>query len=178
MNGEQWRPVKGFEGIYEVSDLGRVRSLDRVTLYRERFTRVYKGRVLSPKKSSDGYLWVGLYKDGECTYRYIHALVAEAFLGRRETGMEVNHLNGRKGNNRPSNLEYCTPSENMKHAYRTGLKKTTPVYCDNGMAYQSMSAAARATGVNSGSICRCCQGKQQTAGGYRWSYRPILEELA
>lgn len=105
---EGWRDVVGYEGLYEVSSLGRVRSLRRALLLRA-----------APMTS--GYLSVRLSRGNRAPTRSVHALVAEAFVGPRPGGMNVNHIDGLKTNNAATNLEYVTPSENTNHAYRSGL---------------------------------------------------------
>lgn len=113
---ERWLPVVGYEGIYEVSSFGRVRSLDRADAAgRRRF-----GRILSPG-SSNGYLYVQLCRDRTQKLFRIHTLVAAAFIGKCPDGFTVNHIDGVKTNNRDTNLEYLTPGDNVRHAVRLGL---------------------------------------------------------
>jgi NUMOD4 motif/HNH endonuclease len=118
-----WRPVHGFEGLYEVSDAGDVRSLDRLTRCfdpRWKKWRVYKidGKLLKQHYASKGYrekkgyLFVSLYKDAKRSNKYIHHLVAEAFIGKRPDGMEVAHNNGVRNINCLSNLRYDTSAGN------------------------------------------------------------------
>ena len=112
---EEWRAVVGYEGRYEVSSLGRVRSLDRTAKIRGGSFRTVKGRVLKPLNHTCGYLAVGL---GRRNQKLIHILVAEAFLGRRPSGLDVRHLDGNPRNNRVSNLVYGSRSENMRDVAR------------------------------------------------------------
>ena len=119
---EEWKPVVGWEGIYEVSSLGRVRSLPRF--------RVPSARILKGCKKSEGYIVVNLCSRGrKSCLTYVHILVAEAFLGIPE-GREVNHKNGQPGNNRLSNLEVITHQENMLHCVRIGLRKSAKLNPD------------------------------------------------
>lgn len=106
---EQWKQIEGFEGRYEVSDTGRVRSITRKNI-------IYR----KPVTNAGGYLKVQLRKGGKVRGFYVHRLVAAAFIGIPD-GMTVNHLDGDKANNRVENLEVCTRGENSKHGYRTGL---------------------------------------------------------
>jgi hypothetical protein len=108
---EEWRPVAGYEGIYEVSDLGRVRSLDRDDCT----GRKRKGRVLV-QCNVMGYKFVNLSRNGEQWVIRVHSLVATAFIGARSEGMTVNHKNCDKADNRAGNLEYMTIQENLSHA--------------------------------------------------------------
>lgn len=105
-----WKPVKGFEGRYEVSNKGQVRGLKRSSL-------------LAPTIKANGYHSVKLYDGSKYTHKYIHRLVAEAYLDNPESKRTVNHLDGNKGNNDSDNLQWTTHSENHLHAYSTGLKE-------------------------------------------------------
>jgi len=107
---EIWKDVPEYEGLYRVSNLGRVKSL-----------KWGKERVLKPKEDRGGYVYVGLYKEGVEKKFSVHRLVMLAFVG--ESGLQVNHINGLKTDNQLENLEYCTGSENMIHAFKNGLKK-------------------------------------------------------
>ena len=119
---EKWCPVEGYEGFYEVSDLGRVRSVDRHIRRSQGGTQLARGRVLRPcRMKRGGYLGVSLWRRGRARTRYVHALVAQAFLGDPPSGHEVNHRDGDKSNNSPANLEWVTRAENVHHAIATGL---------------------------------------------------------
>ncbi len=107
---EEWRPVPEFEGLYEVSSAGRVRSLERTSGH-GRHARRLRGRILTPTGSP--YRGVGLYRDGRCTWRRVHRLVALAFLGPALEGHDVAHNDGDKTNNRVSNLRWATRMANM-----------------------------------------------------------------
>jgi hypothetical protein len=120
---EAWAPVSGYEGLYEVSDLGRVRRIGKAARTGKGHgggARI--GRCLKPQKHKGGYLHVELWKDGNKQQFLLHVLVALTFLGPPPAGTEVNHDDGDKTNCARLNLEYLTRSENMKHAYRTGLR--------------------------------------------------------
>jgi hypothetical protein len=111
---ESWRPVYGYEREYSVSTLGRVRR-------NVPCANAKKGQILALIPDSFGYLKVHLYKAGAGKVHFIHRIVARAFLGELPRGLQVNHKDGDKENNTPSNLEYVTCSENMKHAHKIGL---------------------------------------------------------
>lgn len=118
---EEWKPVKGYEGLYEVSDLGRIRSLDRLLEWVDSLGRatsqIRLGRVLRQQfNKSKGYMTLTLYRDGARKLRYVHQLVAEAFVGGYADGLQVNHIDGDKTNNLAANLEWVTPSENAQHS--------------------------------------------------------------
>lgn len=112
MAPERWRPVRGYEDLYEVSDLGNVRSLNFHSTGMTRALRVQRYKYASVK----------LANRGQISRRLIHRLVAEAFLGPCAVGHQVNHRDGNKHNNAATNLEYCTASENRRHAFSTGLQ--------------------------------------------------------
>lgn len=112
---EDWQPVVGYEGWYEVSSLGRVRRTMAIAGART-------GRVLQVFANNDGYLRVTLSRYKRERHMFIHRLVALAFLGPRPVGSQTNHRNGIKTDNRPDNLEWCTRSENILHAFRLGLQ--------------------------------------------------------
>ena len=126
---EVWRPVPGWETLYEVSDLGRVRSFDRPVLQLSRsgnpVTVTYKGKVLKPRtgggrSKGERYRQVSLAKDNSPVNAYIHHLVAAAFIGPRPDGAEVNHKDCDKTNNAVDNLEYVSRGENIAHALANG----------------------------------------------------------
>jgi len=120
---EIWKEIKGYEGQYEISSHGNVRSLDRViTGYSQGRSCFIKGRV-KKQYDTNGYLGLSLCKDGFNRSFRTHRVVAEAFIPNPENKPEVNHKDGVKTNNRVENLEWNTHSENIKHAHNTGLKR-------------------------------------------------------
>lgn len=107
--------VKGYEGIYEVDQHGNVFSVIQTTSRRK--------KILIPHEKN-GYLAVNLFKDGKCKHYYIHRLVAEAFIPNPNNYLEVNHIDCNKHNNSVENLEWCDRTQNLKHSYDKGLKRT------------------------------------------------------
>lgn len=180
---EVWKPIVGFEGLYEVSNKGRVRSIRRNAL-------------VKAQPTVGGYLEVHCYNHQKYKIFTIHRLVATAFIPNPQGKRTVNHIDGNKKNNCVENLEWATYSENHKHAYRTGLKKVsdkqrmaasatgtrtcllnrkkTPVIkiCSTGeeIFYESAHEAARKVSGDPSPIIRCCKGKKKTYKGYEWKY--------
>ena len=178
---EKWRTIENHSG-YMVSDKGRVKSIDRVIIRGNGRRMTLKGRILTPSFVGGGYLTVLL--ENHLQFR-VHRLVAIAFIPNPENKPYVNHKDGDKTNNCVDNLEWCTASENTKHAYDIGLckshvdnaheaqKKPVSQYTKDGvlvMTYESVRAAARATGAQFPNISACARGKKKTAGGYVWRF--------
>lgn len=116
--GGNWKDIEGFEGLYQVSDCGEVRSLDRKVFNGKTYYQKY-GQLITPSKNhSSGYLKVGLWKDGTHHNRYIHHLVFEAFVGKRDPKLELNHIDEDSQNNCLDNLEEVTPLANKHHGTR------------------------------------------------------------
>lgn len=171
---ERWRDVVGFESLYQVSSLGRVRSCDRVVSVNGQNQRALTGRVLkqSLTTASKRYYAVTLSKEGVTKKISVHLLVAEAFLGPRPVGLYV--LHGEKGpkNNSVSNLKYGSQHENLMDCYRDGTihSQSRRVRCSNGKIYPSLSEAARQTNTKHNRISQVCRGERRTTGGFRWEY--------
>lgn len=117
---EIWKPIAGYEGLYEVSSLGRIRSLDRVSVHSDGKSTRRTGRLLSPSLRA-GYPFVCLAKGGKSEQIHIHRLVAAAFCHKPDGCDVVNHRDGVKTNNVHANLEWTTPQGNSRHAYESGL---------------------------------------------------------
>lgn len=141
---EVWKPVVGFEGLYEVSDQGRVRSLDRVLWVRNPWGRIgprrYRGRIIRPGPHQGGYLAIHLNREGEVKSTTAHVLVAQAFIGPRPPGMEVCHNDGDKKNCARSNLRYDTPSGNNRDKEKHGTARKG----DNHQTAKLTSGAVKA----------------------------------
>jgi hypothetical protein len=150
---EEWRPVRGFEGIYEISSLGNVRSLDRRVWSARGFWAALKGRVIRPAALPTGHLHVLLRHDGKRSNRQVHRMVLEAFVGPCPDGMEACHGDGDPANNALSNLRWDSRSANLKDAVRHGThheaKKThCPRYHPYSPENTRMNGQAR--------VCREC----------------------
>lgn len=182
---EIWVNIKECDG-YQISNLGRVKS-----------TKYKKEKILSNRKSGE-YLGISLYLGSDNAGHkrcYIHRLVAEHFIDNPDNKNQINHKDGDKHNNVVSNLQWCTGSENIKHAYRMGFKKppcagTGKVGYKNSCGkevfqidsngviinkYGSINHAATLNNLNFSNVQRCTSGKQKTSGGYRWVLRENYE---
>lgn len=127
---EKWLPVKGYEGFYEVSNMGRIKSLDRYIKRKNSDTSEFRrGVILKHKLNIGGYFINGISKDGQGSTVYLHKVVATAFVENPNGYPEANHIDGDKGNNRASNLEWTTPQLNTIHAYENGLTQRTSDKC-------------------------------------------------
>lgn len=122
---EQWSDIEGYEGFYQISNIGNVRSLDRIVTQQNRWGQTLRytkrGKRLSPGSSPNGYVIVGLSKNHVKKYHSVHRLVATAFIPNTDNKPQINHINGVKADNRTENLEWCDASENQIHAYAKGL---------------------------------------------------------
>lgn len=120
----QWRVVPGWDGFYEVSDLGDVRSVPRVVEHKDGRVRQLKGHTLKQNEDGKGYLFVNFCRDGVCKPMPVARAVALAFIGPRPDGLDICHSNGDKWDNRPINLRYDTRSANQIDRWtHTGRKK-------------------------------------------------------
>lgn len=157
---EEWRDVPGYEGYYQVSDFGNVRSLDRVITYPGGQQYRKCGKVLKPATKIGGYLQVALNMNAIVITPKVHALVALAFLGERPEGMQVCHNNGDPSDNRLENLRYDTPAGNaadiMLHGRNRQVAKT---HCKWGHEFTEENTAlrARASRPRSRRMCKTCK---------------------
>ena len=171
---EIWKDVQGYEGLYQVSNLGRVRSMDR---WRKNGTNGYiqKGRILKQEISNCGYSMVHLSFNGKVKGVLVHRLVAIAFIPNPQNKEQVNHIDGRKQNNNTDNLEWATQSENTIHAHKKGLMtsnaKKREVYCfQTNKTYPSIIQASAELGIHASGIGRVCRGEQKQTKGYTFKY--------
>lgn len=117
---EEWRPVVGYEGYYEVSDQGRVRGVERLIKSSRGFRTLPSALLQGTRNKQTKYVQVALSREGRRKLVAVHALVAAAFIGPRPKGLEVRHLDGNHSNDRRTNLKYGTPSQNRHDSVRHG----------------------------------------------------------
>ena len=182
---EIWKPVVGYEGFYEVSSYGRVRSVDHYanTGIRHSKKRFVAGHILKLHEKRNGYLAVDLSKENHVTTVAVHRLVAMAFLEKQEHHTQVNHINCDKRDNRVENLEWCTAEENRKHAHNHDLyynphkkavrcKQTQQVFDSSYKAAEWVNATkygnAKQVKNIAAKIRASCLGTQNVAYGYTW----------
>lgn len=178
---EIWKDIEGYEGLYQVSNLGNVKSLN--------YRNMKKPHLLKPKVTHDGYYRLNLCKDGILKSRTIHILVARAFIPNPDNKPQVNHIDGNKQNNCVSNLEWVTGKENIRHAIDTGLRKIeNHKYLKGSSHYASkpvlqydldgnfikkwgcQQEAVRFYGCSKSMIGNAASGRLRTAMGSIWRY--------
>lgn len=167
---ELWKDIEGYEGTYQVSNLGMVKSLDRLTTDNRRL----KGKLLA-KTNSKGYIKVTLTNKNKSDNRDIHRLVAQAFIPNPENKPQVNHIDEDKTNNIVYNLEWVTAKENMNHGTcrkRSSLKQSIKIVCvTTGKVYNSIADASRDLNLNSGTISKIINGKMKQTKGFTFKYK-------
>ena len=176
---EEWRAVPGYEGLYEVSNMGRVRSLDRVIVNKDGVSRRYSGFLLSTYLNRFGRVLVSLWKNNRIQRLSVHRLVANAFIPNPDNLPEVNHKDENPQNNRVDNLEWCTKMYNLTYGSRLrriSEKLFVPVIAIDGDGneyyFPSMKEAGKRTGASKQYISALCRGfgRGERAGGYKWRY--------
>ena len=184
LENRMWKAIRGYEGYYEVSDLGEVRSLDRVVTEKSgkhqgkrRFLKGSNMKLTESKGNNrnQGYYVVNLHKDHKTQVIPVHILVARTFIPNPDNLPTVNHKDGNKHNNFASNLEWVSYADNNIHALHTGLRKprgnVIMQYTVDGKyvaTYKSACEAARVTGFSRGAISHCLNGRTKISCGYVW----------
>ena len=164
---EIWKPIKGTDGNYEISSMGRVRS--NIT-----------NKVLKIYVNSAGYMLATFPIDGVKKARQVHRLVADAFIPNVSGKPFINHIDADRTNNCVENLEWCTGSENALHSFKLGISKRyahheKAVVRSDGVVFPSVCAAARAIGVPYSYVRDVCSGKQKTTRGYGFTKKGVIE---
>ena len=167
---EIWKDIEGYDNYYQISSLGNVRGLDRITIN----NHIRKGKILKQHLNHKGYPMVYLSKNGITKGYSIHRLVCQAFIPNPYNLPQVNHKNEIKTDNRVENLEWCTAEYNINYGTRTE-KTSKPIlqFTKNGefvKRWNSIRGVEREKGFNNSHIAECCKGKLKTANGYIWRY--------
>lgn len=174
---EIWKDICGYEGLYQVSNFGRIKSVDRIIKNTGTKSGEYhvkeKIKKISEYKSRGGYCGVTLYRNNNGKSYRVHRLVAQAFIPNPENKPEINHIDGNKKNNCVDNLEWVTGEENTLHAWDIGLVDNTfgtAVHCnETGVDYKSVVDASRDTGCPKESIFRVLRGEYRHTHGLTFS---------
>ena len=174
---EIWKDIEGYEGLYQVSNLGNVKSLDRFVPHKKLGKKFCAGVMMSTHINNPGYVTVNLCKDNRCKSHDVHRLVAMAFVDGFKDGLEVNHIDENKQNNQANNLEWVTKSQNNRHGTKVErqsakVKKAILQYDLQGNFLQEWNSATDAekslSGKFTGAISHCICGNTKTAYGYVW----------
>lgn len=177
---EIWKDIEGYEGLYQVSNFGRVRS----------YKQSKKGKILKPKLNSGGYCIIGLFKNGLQRKMLIHRLVAECFLYNVENKPFIDHINTIRTDNRVENLRWVTTKENQNNPLTIKYRKEHTEWCVKGEKHHrnkpiiqydkdgnfikewpSIRESSKQNNVNEQNISACCRGKIKTAGGFVWRFK-------
>ena len=189
MKEEIWKDIEGYEGLYQVSDLGRIRN--------------FQNKIMKQHKNHKGYLIIQLSKEGRRKTLIVHRLVAKAFIPNKNNKEQINHINCNKADNNIENLEWVTTKENVVHAFKHKLKtkegsvKLLGKYAKKGeenpkskkvfqfdknkkliFVYGSVREAERKTKIYASYISQCCLKKKEQAGGCYWSYKEVMTDEA
>ena len=177
MKNEEWRDVAGYEGLYQVSSEGHVKSLER-KVPKWDGERTVKERILKPRTDHYGYLLVSLCAGGKSKTLKVHRLVCEAFHDNPENKLDVNHINENKTDNRACNLEWSTRKKNCNHGTRNvrmAIAKSRPIaqYTLNGKllkVWPSTAEVERRAGFDHSAISKAANGNRKIAYGFIWKY--------
>lgn len=173
MEKEIWVPVGGYEGLYKVSNYGRVMSLGNGKTHKSK-------RILSPAESSNGYLQVELWKNGQSKTFLVHRLVAQAFIPNWFGDPQVNHIDENKQNNHVENLEFCDGKYNINYGTRnerSAKSRSKPVLqlTKKGELVREWPSTIEAgrNGLDQGNIVKCCLGERKSHKGFIWKYKEV-----
>ena len=180
---EIYKDIENYEGLYQISNLGRVKSLD--------YHRTRKEQILKPATDKGGYLFVGLCKNGKCERLLVHRLVATAFIPNPDNKPCIDHINTNRTDNSVDNLRWTTQKENCNNpiSKKKKIGKSNPMYGKYGKLnhnskpilqlslddnfirmWDCASEVERELGFSQGNISMCCNGKRNTANGYKWCF--------
>lgn len=180
---EEWKPIPDYEGYYEVSNMGGIRSVDRVVTYSNGTKRLHRGRILKHEINYKGYHRVRLSKGSKTKHLSVHQVVAQAFIPNPHGYTQVNHIDEDKDNNRVDNLEWCTVAYNNKYGNRINNSVNTyksntdlgrhVLRCDMNnnvlQEYRSTYEVQKLFGKSHSYIKKCCD-DNKVAYGYKWKW--------
>lgn len=178
---EIWKDIKDYEGLYQISNYGRVKRLSKQKRNYNINTKNYDiiilpDKIVTPQLNQYGYYRIGLTKNGKRKCYSVHRLVAQSFIPNPENKLQINHKDENKQNNCVDNLEWRTAKYNANYGTRnkrTGRKQMKLILCvETGVIYKSLSEAGKSTGLSIGNISSVCHHRKwfKTAGGYHWEY--------
>lgn len=182
---EIWKDISGFQGCYQVSNLGRIKSIDRYVKCGKNGTKFQKGKVIKQSVNKYGYCQVRLSNGRKNKFSYtVHRLVAIAFIQNEIKYKQVNHIDGNKKNNNVDNLEWCNNSYNQIHAYKTGLQDRSKYYAGRPRRmvaklskdlrileiYDTVTQASKENQISESCIDRVCLKQRKTTHGHKWSF--------
>ena len=181
---ENWKDIENYEGLYQVSNLGRIKSLERDVYYSNGTVHHIKEKILVQRIEKNGYQIVSLYKNGKRKDMLAHRLVALAFIPNPANKPQINHKNEVKTDNFVENLEWCTASYNAlygtriqrcvqnRRSYKLGNHpQAKPVFCvELNKTFDCAKRVEEELGISGSSICQACKGKRKTAGKLHWKY--------
>lgn len=171
---EIWKDIKNYEKLYQVSNLGRVKSLKKQIIRSNNYKQTFQEKILTPSLSKNGYLTVALCDKGKQKTFTIHRLVAETFIKNKNNHKCVNHKDENKLNNNVNNLEWCTYKYNNQYNDKMSHRriKVNQYSKDNRFIKQwdGLINIEKELNINRNNITTVCKGKRKTAGGYIWRY--------
>jgi len=182
---EIWKDIPNYEGYYQASNLGRIKSLERIIIRRDKKSYLQKETILKQAKNKKKYYQVGLSKNFKHKTISVHRLVAQAFIPNPDNLPQVNHIDGHKENNCVDNLEWCDNLYNMQHSYKLGLRnnvlksliennKTEVLQYDlEGnfiKKWNSMVDIENSLHICNQNVSKVCKGTRKKAGGFIWKY--------
>ena len=195
MNKEIWKPIEGYEGLYEVSNYGRIKSLKRkVFVKKKNIYKTVNERILKPNKNTHGYYSLFLSKNGMAKIVTVHSLVANAFISNPNNYPQINHKDEDKSNNNAENLEWCTCKYNINYgthnirvkeknkgkknprAREIKAKKVFQYDINNNLIkVWECGKDCEKFGFSNSKISDCCNKKRKTHKGYKWYHEPLEE---